>query len=85
MRNIFVELNGERDGKEVFNSIFCPNKKDVKRAVRQHLIDFFQEPSPEDDDFKDISKKIVKGGGAILNFDGSEDWIRINFAGFSGN
>jgi len=66
--NTFVEINGELDSKEYFNSIFCPKRQDVVKVVRKHLMDFFGDKEEEvgDDYLLDLSKNITQGGGAKL-------------------
>ena len=68
MKNKFVEINGELNGKEYFNSIFCPKKEDLPKAVRKHLMDFFgeKEEDVEENYLVDFSQNIVDGGGANM-------------------
>lgn len=86
--NTFVEINGELDGRTYFNSIFCPKRQEVVKAVRRHLIEFFGEKLEEvkDDYMLDLSQNITKGGGAKLevtkpNTD-IKGIIEITFSGF---
>lgn len=80
--NTFVQMDGFKKGKEVFNSIFCPKAADVVKAIRTHLIDFYEESSPEENDFVDFSKQVVEHGGATISMDGTEDFVKISFHGF---
>ncbi len=87
-KNTFVEINGELDGKEYFNSIFCPQKEEIPRAVRKHLIDFFgeKEGDVEEDYMVTLSQNIVDGGGAKLKVTKPNTDIKgiisITFKGF---
>lgn len=67
-KNTFVEIRGEMEGKEYFNSIFCPKSEDAPKAVRKHLMDFFgeKEEDVETDYLKTFSQYIIDGGGAAL-------------------
>jgi len=86
--NTFVEINGELDGKEYFNSIFCPKRQDVVKAVRKHLMDFFGDKEEEvgEDYLLDLSKNITQGGGAKLEVTKPNSNIKgiisVTFSGF---
>lgn len=86
--NTFVEINGELDGREYFNSIFCPKKEEVVKAVRRHLIEFFGEKLEEVEDnyLLKLAKDITTGGGAKLQITKPNSditgIIEITFSGF---
>lgn len=86
--NTFVEIHGELEGKEYFNSIFCPKRQEVVKAVRRHLIEFFGEKQEEveEDYLLELSKNITKGGGARVRVTKPdtdiEGEISIIFKGF---
>lgn len=86
--NTFVEINGELEGREYFNSIFCPKRQDVVKAVRRHLIEFFNEKleEVEDDYLLKLSQDITNGGGAKVKVTkpdtNIEGIIEITFSGF---
>lgn len=87
-KNTFVEIRATRVGEDYFNSIFCPKKGDIKKAVRKHLLDYFgeKEEEVEKDYLMDLCQGIVDGGGVTMRVTKPstdiEDLINIDFKGF---